>query len=151
MRIEQIMNRNIVHCTTKTPVTTVAAMMKEHHVGFIPVVHEGTSFLAGVVTDRDLCMHVLAAKAQPEKFLVTQCMTVAVTYCKTTDTVEMALQKMAEIQVRRLPVVENGMLVGMLGMSDIIRENAAPPARIIAAMRKIYADAGPRKVQLAAA
>lgn len=150
MKVEQVMNHDIVHCTTTTPVTTVAIMMKEHGVGLIPVLHVGTKFLAGVVTDRDLCLHVLAAKAQPERFLVSQCMTVSVTYCKRTDTVEAALDKMAETQVRRLPVVENGMLVGIIGIGDILRENAAPAGKIMATLLRIYAPEGARKSRKAA-
>jgi CBS domain-containing protein len=145
MRVEQIMNRDVVHCTTKTPVATVAAMMKERNVGLVVVLHEDTRFLAGVITDRDLCLKVLGTNAQPENFFADQCMTIATTYCKSTDSMEMALQKMAEAQVRRLPVVENGMVVGIIGMGDIIRENASPPARIIATLRKVYAPEGSRK------
>ncbi len=150
MKVREIMNEKIVHCTTTTPVSTVATMMKEHGVGLIPVLHAGTKFLAGVVTDRDLCLNVLATKAQPESFLVNQCMSVAVTFCKPTDTVEMALEKMAETQVRRLPVVENGMLMGIIGIGDILRENAAPAGKIIATLRKVYAPEGARKARKAA-
>lgn len=150
MKVTEIMHENVVTCTTTTPVATAAAMMKEHGIGLVPVLHAGTKFLAGVVTDRDLCLHVLAAKAQPEKFLVNQCMSVAVTYCKPADTVETALQKMAEAQVRRLPIVDKGILVGVLGIADILRENAAPGGKILAALHKIYAPEGARKSKKAA-
>ena len=150
MRVKEVMNEHVVCCTTTTPVATVATMMKEHGVGLIPVLHAGTKFLAGVVTDRDLCFHVLAGKAQPESFLVNQCMNVAVTFCKPTDIVEVALQKMAEAQVRRLPVVESGILVGMVGIGDVIRESAVPASKIIATLLKIYAPEGGRKSRRAA-
>lgn len=150
MKVKEIMNEHVVSCTTTTPVTTVATMMKEHKVGLIPVLHAGTKFLAGVVTDRDLCLHVLAGKAQPESILVNQCMSVAVSFCKPTDIVEIALLKMTEAQVRRLPVVENGILVGIIGIGDVIRESAVPASKIIAALHKIYGPEGKRKSNKAA-
>jgi CBS domain-containing protein len=133
--------KDVVSCTTATPVTTVAVLMKLHDLGLIPVLHENTRFLAGVVTDRDLCLQVLATKAHPEHFLANQCMNVMVTFCQPEDTIETALQKMGESQVRRLPVLEKGLLVGIIGFGDIVRKSAATPARIVTALRKIYAAA----------
>ena len=141
MLVKEIMSKDVVHCTTATPVNKIAVLMKVHDLGLIPVLHENTRFLAGIITDRDLCLHVLTGKSQPEHFLADQCMSVAVTFCKPDDSVEMALQKMGEARVRRLPVVEKGMLVGILGIGDVIRNNAATPTRIVGALRKIYVPA----------
>lgn len=150
MLVKEIMSKDVVHCTTATPVTKIAVLMKVHDLGLIPVVHENTRFLAGVITDRDLCLHVLTSKAHPENFLAEQCMSVVVTFCKPDDTIEMALQKMGETRVRRLPVVEKGMLVGILGIGDVIRNEAVKPAKIMAALRKIYASAAVAKAAKAA-
>ncbi len=138
MRVEQIMNTNVIYCRTATPVTTVAAMMKEHDVGLIPVLHEDTKFVAGVITDRDLCLNVLAAKADAASFLASQCMNVAIVFCKGDDSIEMALKKMGEAQVRRLPVLEKGLLAGIITLGDVIREDAAPLGRTLATLHKIY-------------
>ena len=150
MLVKEIMSKDVVCCTTATPVTKIAVLMKIHDLGLTPVLHESTRFLAGIITDRDLCLHVLTGKSQPEHFLADQCMSGAVTFCKPDDTVEMALQKMGEARVRRLPVVEKEMLVGILGISDVIRNNAVKPAKIIAALRKIYVPAAAAKAAKAA-
>jgi CBS domain-containing protein len=151
MRVRQIMSKDVIHCGTSTPVANVAALMKQHDIGLVPVVHENTQLLAGVVTDRDLCLQVLAAKASPEHFLVNQCMSVAVTFCKPNDTIESVLQKMASSQVRRLPVLEKGMLAGLITMGEIIRQNAAPQVRIFAALRELHAPKGTSRSKKTAA
>ena len=150
MLVKEIMSKDVVHCTTATPVNKIAVLMKVHDLGLIPVLHENTRFLAGIITDRDLCLHVLTSKAQPEHFLAEQCMSVAVTFCTPDDTVEMALQKMGEARVRRLPVVDKGMLAGILGIGDVIRNEAVKPAKIMAALRKIYASAAVARAAKAA-
>src|ERR1044071_9124170 len=150
MLVKEIMNTDIVHCTTATPVATVAALMKEHDIGLIPVLHRNTKFLAGVITDRDLCLNVLAAHAWPEHYLANQCMTMAVTFCKPHDAIATTLKKMEESQVRRLPVVENGVLVGLITLGDVIRHDAVAPAVIVSALRKIYAPADSRMAKKAA-
>jgi CBS domain-containing protein len=141
MRVKQIMNHDVVHCRTATPISTVAAMMKEHNVGIIPVLHENTGFLAGVITDRDLCLNVLATRADPKNFLASECMAVAITFCKLDDTIEIALKKMSEGQVRRLPVLENGLLAGIITLGDVIRADAAAPGAILATLRRIHEPA----------
>ena len=150
MLVKEIMSKDVVHCTTATPVNKIAVLMKVHDLGLIPVLHENTRFLAGIITDRDLCLHVLTGKSQPEHFLADQCMSVAVTFCQPEDSVEKALQKIGEARVRRLSVVEKGMLVGILGIGDVIRNNAATPNRIAGTLRKIYAPAAVAKAAKAA-
>ena len=149
MRVKQIMNRHVIHCSTATPVPALAAMMKQHDVGLIPLVYEKTMLLAGVVTDRDLCLRVLASKDKPEKLLARQCMSSGVLACKPDDTVDSVLHKMAEHQLRRLPVLENGLLAGMITLGDIIRGSAASQARIMATLRRIYVPPAAHKIKAA--
>jgi CBS domain-containing protein len=97
-------------------VQEVAAKMKEHNIGFVPVV-EGKK-LVGAITDRDLAIRGYAENVSgstPIKNLISQNLTTA-----TPDTsIDDAAKLMAREQVRRLPVVENGELIGVLAIGDL--------------------------------
>ena len=100
-------------------VVEAARRMVADNVGSLPVV-DGTR-LVGMVTDRDLVIHVLAKDLDPHKIPVADvCSDDPVTV--TPDAaLDDALQRMAKDQVRRLPVVEDGRLVGILAQADVAR------------------------------
>ena len=100
-------------------VVEAARRMVADDVGSLPVV-EGTR-LVGMVTDRDLVIHVLAKDLDPHKVPVADvCSDDPITV--TPDAaLDDALQRMAKDQVRRLPVVEDGRLVGILAQADVAR------------------------------
>ncbi len=101
-----------------------ARLMASHDVGSLPVL-EGES-LVGIVTDRDLVLNVLAKDLDPHKVTVSTICTEQPTTVTPDDPLDQALQHMAREQVRRLPVVEDSRLVGILAQADISR--AATPA-----------------------
>jgi CBS domain-containing protein len=116
-----------VPTTVGTDETAVdaARLMAADNVGSLPVV-EGEE-LVGIVTDRDLVLHVLAKDLDPHKVVVATLCTESPVVVGPDDLLDVALQRMASEQVRRLPVVEDKRLVGMLAQADVSR-NAAPAA-----------------------
>jgi CBS domain-containing protein len=83
--------------------------MREEHAGIVPVV-EGpdTRTLVGVVTDRDLCMNVVAEGLDPRTVPVERCMTLKAVTCTPDDSVDRVTELMQENQIRRVPVVGDG-------------------------------------------
>jgi CBS domain-containing protein len=118
--IRDVMSSNPCAIDADKPVAHAAKMMKDEDVGLAPVV-EGDR-LVGTLTDRDIVLRVVAEGKDPQ--------TVAVREVASTDPVTVdpeqgldeALQLMASNQVRRLPVVEEGRLVGVLAQADVARE-----------------------------
>ena len=103
-------------------VVEAARLMREQHIGSLPVTEEER--LVGMITDRDITTRVVAESAAPETT------SVEVVYSRDLISVEPdhdldeALRLMARHQVRRLPVVESGRLVGMVAQADIaLKEN----------------------------
>jgi CBS domain-containing protein len=96
-----------------------ARMLAAENVGSLPVV-EGEE-LVGIVTDRDLVLRVLAKDLDPHKVPVADVCTESPTVVGPEDRLDAALQRMAQEQVRRLPVVEDGRLVGILAQADVAR------------------------------
>ena len=96
-----------------------ARRMLSEDVGSLPVV-EG-EMLVGMITDRDLVLHVIAKDLDPHKAAVSDVCSENPVTAEPEDALDDALQRMASEQVRRLPVVTDGRLVGILAQADIAR------------------------------
>ncbi|WP_091183436.1 CBS domain-containing protein [Paenibacillus catalpae] len=111
-------------CITATLLDNVyelAVLMKQNDIGFIPIV-EGTK-LIGAVTDRDLVVRGYAEKHSGSTDVETVMTTDLLTISPDT-TMEEAAELMAKHKIRRLPVVENGHLVGVVAIGDLAVRDA---------------------------
>jgi CBS domain-containing protein len=123
-QLRDIMTTQVAAVSPHDNVYEAASLMKQHNVGMIPVVENGQ--LRGVITDRDLVIRGIADR-KPNSQQVTEVMTEAPVTARPDMTVDEAAQLMARYQIRRLPVVENGRLVGVVSIGDL-------------AVRQPYAD-----------
>jgi CBS domain-containing protein len=115
------MTQPVHTCRVDQPVQAAAQIMWEQDCGIVPVVdHEGR--LAGVITDRDICMAALFQHHLLTEIAVTKVMANDIATCRQTDQVIDAEHLMSLRQVHRLPVVdEDGTPIGMLSLSDVAR------------------------------
>jgi CBS domain-containing protein len=119
-KISDVMTAGCVTVSPKDSLFAAAVAMREHDIGFIPVV-EG-SRLVGVVTDRDLVIRGLAGK-HPGSASVMEVLSDDVQTISPHLSVDEAVTRMAANQIRRLPVVDNGELKGVVSLGDLaIRE-----------------------------
>lgn len=117
MKIRELMTTDVITCSPSTAITQVAKYLKENDMGSIPVVEDHR--LLGIITDRDIVIRCVAVGRDPEKTNCEDCMTKnPVTVTPETDAHE-AARLMSSEQVRRLPVVENGKLVGICALGDL--------------------------------
>lgn len=116
LRAYDVMTRSVASATTKTPVSQVASLMRDLNIGDVLVIDEGK--LRGIVTDRDLAIHVLtngATSSSPvEKYMSTDVVTGAPDW-----SVEQLADVMGKHQVRRLPIVQDGNVVGIVSLGDL--------------------------------
>lgn len=115
-KVKDIMSTDIVSVTMQDNIYEIAVKMKENDVGFIPVV-DGKKLL-GVVTDRDLVIRGYAEKRSGSAS-VQEVMSSGIATVSPETTVDEAAKLMAREKVRRLPVVENGRLVGVVAIGDL--------------------------------
>jgi CBS domain-containing protein len=114
--IRDIMSTNVVTCTPQNNAYDLAVKMKQNDIGFIPIV-EGQK-LVGLITDRDLVTRCCAEKL-PDTTAVAQLMTTHLETISPDDPIEGVAERMSANQIRRLPVVENGNLIGVISIGDI--------------------------------
>jgi CBS domain-containing protein len=95
--------------------------MANEDVGSVPIVDSHQSKkLTGIVTDRDLTLKVVAAGRDTRSTRVEDVMTRNPMTCRPQDDLQSALDTMAQMQVRRIPVVDNnGMIVGIIAQADV--------------------------------
>ena len=98
-------------------VVEAARIMREEHIGSLPVTDDEK--LVGMITDRDITTRVVAEAADPNRMSVGDVYSRDLISVESDKDLEEALQLMARHQVRRLPVVENGGLVGIVAQADI--------------------------------
>jgi CBS domain-containing protein len=139
MQVKDVMTTKPSYCEPFWTVEAVASLMDHVGTGIVPVVEDVLSRkLIGVVTDRDLCMRVVAPGLYPAHIWVRDCMTPNPVYCHAEDDVETALQRMRDQQVRRLPVVDEHMqLKGMISISDFIRSEAVEMTTLYSSLKQI--------------
>lgn len=117
--VRDVMSTNVEYCTPLDNAFEVATKMKDLNVGAIPIIENGQ--LLGMITDRDLVVRGIAEKRSGSNS-VTNLMSEQLETISPAASVEEAARIMAEKQIRRLPVVENGQLVGILSLGDLAVE-----------------------------
>ena len=115
-----MMSDKVVCIDQNEPVSAAAKLLKRCNVGALPVC-DGKKKLRGVLTDRDIVTRCVAAGADPRDTPVSEIMSRGIVTATPFDEVEQAVKVMSGDQVRRLPVLSEGRLVGMLSLCDLAR------------------------------
>ena len=102
-------------------VVEAAQIMEEEDVGSVPVV-DADNILAGMITDRDIALRVVAAGRDPRSTTAGEVATKQVSPAYPDVSLDEALELMAYLQVRRLPVIEDDRVIGILAQADVVHE-----------------------------
>jgi CBS domain-containing protein len=118
--IREVMTSNPSSVEPSQSVADAARLMKQEDVGVTPVVEGGR--LVGTLTDRDIVVRVVAEGKDPQSVTVRDVASTDLVTVDPQQDLDQALRLMAQHQVRRLPVVEDGHLVGVLAQADVAQE-----------------------------
>lgn len=118
MQVKDIMTKDIVIADTNDTIMDVAKLMAHHNIGCIPVTENGEKVL-GVITDRDIVIEMANHSYDPFNTLATEVMSDNVYFVRPDVDVKFAFDLMKKQQVRRLPVLENGKILGMISLGDL--------------------------------
>ena len=119
--VADVMTSDVATASTADTARHVARLMRERDIGDVLVVEADQ--LAGIVTDRDLVVRVLADDLDPDRARVGEICSSEVLEVRPETTVDDALVIMREAAVRRLPVVDSGRLVGIVSIGDFAAES----------------------------
>lgn len=122
MNVREIMTADVEMCTTETPILEVAAKMRTHDVGSIPITENGQ--LVGIITDRDIVTRAVADSLSldtPVGKILSKHMITG----KPDMGIDEAAELMSSKQIRRLPIVENDRVVGIVALGDIAVKNSS--------------------------
>ena len=123
MKVKECMCSNVTCVNPNTTVSDVAKIMMNNHVGCVPVCDE-TKNVVGLVTDRDLILRSIACDKDVKRTPVSEIMTTKVYNISPDAEVVEASKLMCDCQVKRIPVVENDTIVGIITLGDLA--NKAP-------------------------
>ena len=121
MLARKIMQKELVTIQPSSTMFDAAVKMKKYNVGSILVVEDGSK-LTGILTDRDIAMTVAADSRDPRWISVSDVMTADPRTVNSNTEVDSALRIMNTAHIHRLPVTENGKLVGLLSSADLAAE-----------------------------
>ena len=123
MKLREIMTSPAIRVHPEESAAVAARLLSRYNIGFLPVCGS-SGHICGLVTDRDLVTRCIAAGRSPEGTSVKALMTSGVTAAAADMEASEAAKLMAQQQIRRLPIVENGRLVGVVSLGDLIRTSA---------------------------
>ena len=120
MKLQELMTPNPIWISPETPVSTAARILAKYNIGMLPVcTPQGR--LRGLLTDRDIVTRCLAADRDPSRARAETAMTRRIVAGSPAMDAAVAAHLMGREQVRRLPVLENGVLCGVVSLADLAR------------------------------
>ena len=120
MKIRDVMTRDVIRIDPEESVSVAARTLTHYNIGALPVCG-GDGRICGVVTDRDLVTRCVASGRNPTATPVRDVMSGNVIWAMPEMDAAAAAMLMGRQQIRRLPVVENGRLCGMVSIGDLAR------------------------------
>ena len=115
MRIKEILNRGIITAEITSPIREVSTIMKEKNIGALPV--ESNNKLVGMLTDRDITLRAVAENKQ--HLTCGEVMSTEVKSITKEEDIDKVVDYMSKYQIRRVPVTDNGKVIGMVSIGDL--------------------------------
>ena len=138
MKVNEVMTKPAIRIGPEESAEVAARTLTQYNIGALPVCGADGK-VCGVVTDRDLVIRCMASGKHPSQTAVRQIMTRQVIGVQPDTELAEAAELMGSKQVRRLPVLENGRLCGMVSLGDLAKQ-AAQKADATAALRQISSN-----------
>ena len=139
MKVRDVMTGRVISVSPQENAAVAARLLSRYNIGALPVcTKEGK--LRGVVTDRDIVLRCVAADDDPRQTKVSDLMTRRIVSIGAEESADAAAALMAREQIRRLPVEQDGKLVGIVSLADLARR-ADYSAQTAQTLREISSNA----------
>ncbi len=137
MNVSTILKTKGHEVVTRGPeatLTQISHLLSKHKIGSVVIMGENDQ-VCGIVSERDIVMAIAANGASVLEEPVNICMTKDVFTCTCEDTLENLMASMTKHRFRHLPVVDNGRLVGLVSIGDVVKQRIAETEMEAAALR----------------
>jgi len=142
LKVEDVMVEDVITVEADQTVKKAIDLMNENEIGSLIVVKQGKA--VGIVTERDMLTRVLARSRNPERTKVSEIMSAPLVVADPKMELEEAARLMFKMKVKKLPVVSNGELVGLITLTDLARFQP----QIIKILKKAHAvNQAPKRMQ----
>lgn len=118
MKVKDCMCQNVCTCKPNASISDVAKLMGENHIGCVPVCDD-IGGVVGVLTDRDILLRTVACDKDSNTTKASDIMTTNVKWCSSETDIKDASKMMCDCQVKRIPIVDNNRIVGIITLGDI--------------------------------
>ena len=136
MKVKECMCGDVCCVKPETKLTEVAKLMEKNRIGCVPVCDDSKN-VVGVVTDRDVILRAVACDKDYKNTAVSDIMTCNVCCLDGNSDIQEAEKLMSENAVRRLPVVENNKIIGILTIGDLAKNDNVNPEGICNTLENI--------------
>ncbi len=118
--VHELMSKNVITLDDKSSAYDVAKVMSEKNIGTVIILKDNEPI--GIITERDLVKKVCAKDLKASEIKVNDIISKPLITIQPNSPIELAAALMAENKIRRLPVVKDGKLVGIITTADIIKD-----------------------------
>lgn len=122
MKVKDCMTGEVYCVKPNTTACEIAKIMEKNHIGCVPVCDE-QNCIVGMITDRDIILRSIANNKDVKTTTASEIMTTNICTCNENDEVCNVEKKMSTNQIRRIPVVDNNKVIGILTLGDLAHYN----------------------------
>ncbi len=138
--LKQILNdkkhQEVISIAPNRPVFDALVVLAEYKIGALAVIDDGQ--LVGIFSERDYAREVVLKGRSSRTTMISEVMTSKVISASPDDLVDSAMQTMSDKRIRHLPIVENGQILGMLSVGDLLKGNHRLPTNFDSAIRELH-------------
>jgi len=122
LKVEEVMVKPVITLPVASMVREAVETMCKHEIGCLVIVHDETPI--GIITERDMIKRVLLDARDPLTTKLSQIMSAPIIFGEPKMSIQDAVALMTEKKIKHLPIIENGSLVGLITLTDLIRSKA---------------------------
>jgi len=140
LKLEDVMVEDVITVEEKATIKKAVELMNKHEIGCLIVVKSGKP--AGIVTERDMLKRILLESKNPQKIKVNEIMSEPLIVGKPQMDIEDAVRLMFKRNIKKLPVADEGHLVGLVTLTDLVRSE-----QIIRILKKLPDKETPKRMK----
>ena len=118
MKVRDCMNNEVIYVRPECSTEECAKIMNENHIGCVPVC-DNTNKVVGLLTDRDLLLRTIGCGKDVKSTKISDIMTCNIACCTPETELKDVENLMKQNQIRRIPVMENNKIIGILTLGDL--------------------------------